>query len=133
MAALVCLDGRTSMPQTDSGRAVWNVVFLASAALFAWELRSLEEVAADSQKWNHVVFPNLGAFSGLASVFILFILPGIPFLVAAWSTLRTAKFHSVSYRVGISVLVFVLAIVSFRDIAWLFWFAVTVLHGGGAL
>jgi len=118
-------------PASDRRKAFWNISLLVLAAIFAWAVRSLEEVAAASDKWNKLVFPNLGPLSDPAFLFISGILPGVPFAFVAWRSLRTARPFGAPYRIGIGCLVVVLGIVSFRDIAWLLWFMVTVIHGGG--
>ena len=101
------------------------------AAVFAWVVRSLEDAAAASYTWHKLIFPNLGSLSTPGFVFITGILPGLPFAFIAWRSLRTARSFGAPYRIGLGCLIVVLGIVSFRDIAWLLWFAVTVLHSGG--
>jgi hypothetical protein len=120
------------MLQFDRRRTtLWNTSLLVVAAIFAWAVRSLEGLAAASDRWNKLIFPNLGPLSDQAPLFILGVLPGIPFAFVAWRSLRAARAFSTPYRVGIGFLVVVLGLVSFRDLAWMLWFGVSVIYSGG--
>jgi hypothetical protein len=116
---------------SDRKKALWNISLLVLAAVFAWVVRSVEEVAASSDRWNKLIFPNLGSLSTPGFVFITGILPGLPFAFVAWRSFRTARSFGAPYRIGIACLIVVLGIVSFRDIAWTLWFGLTVFHSGG--
>lgn len=120
-----------SIISSDRRKALWNIALLVLTAIFAWAVRSMEEVAASSDRWNKLIFPNLGTFSTPGFVFITGILPGLPFAFVAWRSLRTARSLRAPYRIGIACLIVVLGIVSFRDIAWTLWFGLTVLQSGG--
>jgi len=121
------------MIPSDRRKALWNIALLVLAAIFAWTVRYLGDAAADSERWNKLIFPDLGPFTGLAPLFIIGILPGLPFVFVAWRLLRTARSFRARYRIGIGCLVIVLGIVSFKDIAWMLFFVASVIHNGGKL
>ena len=114
-------------------KAIWNISLLVFATILAWAIRSIEDAAAASVRWHRLIFPHLGPFTGLAPLFITGILPGLPFAFVAWHVLRSARPFGLPYRIGIGCLVVILGIVSFRDLAWLFWFAISVTYTGGRL
>lgn len=119
------------MPTSNRSRGALDIALLAGAAAFAWILLEVEDLAGQSSEWDFLIYPHLGRFSGTANFFINSILPGIPFVFAAWRAIRTARLHGTAYRVAIGALVVVLGVVSFYWVAWLFWFAVAVINRGG--
>jgi hypothetical protein len=121
------------MKTSDRKKVALNISLLMLAGIFAWAVRFLEDAAAASDRWNKLIFPDLGPFTGLAPLFITGILPGLPFAFVAWYVWRSSSQVGLLCRVGIGCLVVVLGIVSFKDIAWLLWFAISVMHTGGRL
>ena len=129
----VILGGGMIVPISDHSKILRNISLLMFAAILALAINSIEDAAAASTRWHRLIFPHLGPFTGLAPLFITGILPGLPFAFVAWYVWRSSRQVGVLYRVGIGCLVVVLAIVSFKDIAWLLWFAISVMRTGGRL
>jgi len=113
-------------------RATVDTIIVATMAGVAWVVHSALNAASLNPRWKFLVYPQLGPFSGTANLLVDFILPGVPYLFAARRAWASSAICRPTVRRAIRLLILLLAIPSFWEIALTvgFVFLVVVVYRG---